>query len=156
MQDTRRQSRVPLIEKIAYGAGMLGNQMFPAALGIFMVVLVQGLGFPPLLWGLLFFLPRLLDAILDPIMGFITDNTKSSWGRRKPYIFIGAIITGVTYIIMWQLYETNSLNFNFTYFLIGSLAFYVGLTVFATPYIAMGYEMSNDFHERTRLRPLRL
>jgi GPH family glycoside/pentoside/hexuronide:cation symporter len=151
MQDTRRQSRVPLIEKIAYGAGMLGNQMFPAALGIFMVVLVQGLGFPPLLWGLLFFLPRLLDAILDPIMGFITDNTKSSWGRRKPYIFIGAIITGVTYIIMWQLYETNSLSFNFTYFLIGSLAFYVGLTVFATPYIALGYEMSNDFHERTRL-----
>jgi len=151
MQDTRRQSRVPLIEKIAYGAGMLGNQMFPAALGIFMVVLVQGLGFPPLLWGLLFFLPRLLDAILDPIMGFITDNTKSSWGRRKPYIFIGAIITGVTYIIMWQLYETNSLSFNFTYFLIGSLAFYVGLTLFATPYIALGYEMSNDFHERTRL-----
>lgn len=138
-------------EKVAYGAGMLGNQMFPAALGVFMVVLVQGLGFPPLLWGLLFFLPRLLDAILDPIMGFITDNTRSRWGRRKPYIVIGAIITGVSYIIMWQLYDTNSLPFNFTYFLIGSLFFYVGLTIFATPYIAMGYEMSNDFHERTRL-----
>lgn len=151
MSGSQRQSRVPMIEKVAYGAGMLGNQMFPAALGIFMVVLVQGLGFPPLLWGLLFFLPRLLDAVLDPIMGFITDNTRSSWGRRKPYILLGALITGLSYIVMWQLYETNSLTFNFTYFLIGSLVFYVGLTIFATPYIAMGYEMSNDFHERTRL-----
>lgn len=151
MQEISGRSHVPMIEKVAYGAGMLGNQMFPAALGIFMVVLVQGLGFPPLLWGLLFFLPRLLDAVLDPIMGFITDNTRSSWGRRKPYILAGAVITGLSYIVMWQLYESNSLTFNFTYFLIGSLFFYVGLTVFATPYIAMGYEMSNDFHERTRL-----
>ena len=151
MQENAQHNRVPMIEKIAYGAGMLGNQMFPAALGVFMVVLVQGLGFPPLLWGLLFFLPRLLDAVLDPIMGFITDNTRSRWGRRKPYIMIGAVITGLSYIVMWQLYETNSLNFNFTYFLIGSLVFYVGLTIFATPYIAMGYEMSDNFHERTRL-----
>lgn len=151
MENVEMRRSVPLGHKIAYGAGMLGNQMFPAALGVFMVVLVQGLGFPALLWGLLFFLPRLLDAVLDPIMGFITDNTRSKYGRRKPYIVIGAIIAGLSYIAMWQLYETNSLTFNFTYFLIGSLVFYFGLTVFATPYVALGYEMSNDFHERTRL-----
>ena len=130
---------------------MLGNQMFPAALGIFMVVLVQGLGFPPFLWGLLFFVPRLFDALTDPIMGFITDNTRSRWGRRRPYIFVGAILTGLAFIVMWQLYEENSLTFNFTYFLAVSLVFYLGLTIFATPYVAMGYEMSRDFHERTRL-----
>ena len=151
MQNSAGRSRVPMVEKVAYGAGMLGNQMFPAALGVFMVVLVQGLGFPPLLWGLVFFLPRLLDAILDPIMGYVTDNTRSKYGRRKPYIIIGAMIAGLSYIAMWQLYETNSLSFNFTYFLIGSLIFYVGLTIFATPYIALGYELSDDFHERTRL-----
>lgn len=151
MQNAAAASRVPMMQKVAYGAGMLGNQMFPAALGIFMVVLVQGLGFPPLLWGLLFFLPRLLDAITDPLMGFISDNTKSKYGRRKPYIVLGAVITGLSYIAMWQLYESNSLSFNFTYFLILSLVFFVGLTIFATPYVAMGYEMSNDFHERTRL-----
>lgn len=143
--------RVPMMEKVAYGAGMLGNQMFPAALGVFMVVLVEGLGFSPLMWGLLLFIPRVLDAVLDPIMGFITDNTRSRWGRRKPYIFIGAIIAGVAYVAMWQLYETNSLDYNFTYFLFWSLIFYIGLTIFATPYIAMGYEMSDDYHERTRL-----
>ena len=148
---TAPEDRVPFGQKVAYGIGMLGNQMFPAALAVFMVVLVKGLGFPPLLWGLLFFLPRILDAITDPIMGFISDNTRSRWGRRRPYIFLGAIITGLSYVVMWQLYEGNSLVFNFTYFLVMSLVFYVGLTIFATPYVAMGYEMSRDFHERTRL-----
>ncbi len=142
---------MPFGQKVAYGIGMLGNQMFPAALGVFMVVLVAGLGFSPLLWGILFFAPRILDAVTDPVMGFITDNTRSRWGRRRPYIFLGAIITGVSYVVMWQLYETNSLIFNFTYFLALSLLFYLGLTIFATPYVAMGYEMSRDFHERTRL-----
>ena len=138
-------------QKVAFGIGMLGNQMFPAALGIFMVVLVQGLGMDPVLWGVLFFLPRLSDALTDPVMGFISDNTKSRWGRRRPYIFIGSIIAGVSYIFMWQLSPENSQLYNFTYFLLMAFVFYLGLTIFATPYVAMGYEMSSDFHERTRL-----
>lgn len=138
-------------QKMAYGAGMLGNQMFPAALGIFMVVLVQGLGMNPLLWGLLFFVPRLVDAVTDPFMGFISDNTRSRWGRRRPYVFVGAIIAGLSYIAMWQVYPENSELFNFTYFLCVSIVFYLGMTVFSTPFVAMGYEMSSDFHERTRL-----
>ena len=146
-----QHARVPTLQKIAYGVGMLGNQMFPAALGIFMVVLVQGLGMDPVLWGILFFLPRLSDALTDPVMGFISDNTKSRWGRRRPYIFIGAIIAGLSYIFMWQLSPENSQTYNFIYFLLMAFVFYLGLTIFATPYVAMGYEMSSDFHERTRL-----
>ncbi|MEQ9461817.1 MAG: MFS transporter [Phycisphaeraceae bacterium] len=146
-----RPSHVPLSQKIAFGVGMLGNQMFPAALGIFMVILVQSLGMDPLLWGILFFLPRLSDALTDPVMGYISDNTKSRWGRRRPYIFIGAILAGLSYMLMWQLYPENGEAYNFTYFLLLSIVFYLGLTIFATPYVAMGYEMSDDFHERTRL-----
>jgi GPH family glycoside/pentoside/hexuronide:cation symporter len=142
---------VPKGQKIAFGIGMLANQMFPAALGMFMVVLVKDLGFPPLLWGLVFFMPRLLDAITDPIMGFISDNTRSRWGRRKQYVFIGAIITGLSFVLMWQLYKDNSQLYNFIYFMIFSFTFYLGLTIFSVPYVAMGYEMSSDFHERTRL-----
>ena len=144
-------SRIALSQKIAYGIGMLGNQMFPAALSIFMVVLVKGLGMRPLLWGVLFFLPRLSDALTDPIMGFISDNTASRFGRRRPYILIGAVIAGLSYIFMWQLYPENGELYNFTYFLLLAFVFYLGLTIFATPYVAMGYEMSDDFHERTRL-----
>ena len=143
--------RVPMSQKIAFGMGMLGNQMFPAALGVFMVVLVQGLGFNPVLWGVLFFVPRLSDALTDPLMGFISDNTRSRWGRRRPYMFVGAIIAGVSYIFMWQLSPDNSETYNFVYFLALAIVFYLGMTIFSTPYVAMGYEMSTDFHERTRL-----
>lgn len=143
--------KVPLSQKVAFGVGMLANQMFPAALGVFLVVLVQTLGFPPLAWGLIFFAPRAFDAITDPIMGYISDNTRSKWGRRRPYVFIGGIVLGISYIAMWQLYRENTLTFNFIYFMGFSLLFYLGLTIFSVPYVAMGYEMSDDFHERTSI-----
>ncbi|NVK50446.1 MAG: MFS transporter [Cyclobacteriaceae bacterium] len=138
-------------QKIAFGVGMLANQMFPASLGIFMVVLVQNLGFPGWMWGIVYFLPRVLDAVTDPIMGFISDNTRSVWGRRRQYVFLGAIVMGLAFSVMWQLYGDNSVNYNFIYFLLGSFAFYIGLTIFSVPYVAMGYEMSEDFHERTQI-----
>ena len=144
-------SKVPLLQKIAFGIGMLGNQMFPAALGIFMVVLIQNLGFNPLLYSVIAFVPRLVDAITDPLMGFISDNTKSTWGKRRQYVFIGGIVTGLSFIAMWQLYSANGIVFNFWYFLSLSLAFYLGITIFSIPFVAMGYEMSDDFHERTRI-----
>jgi GPH family glycoside/pentoside/hexuronide:cation symporter len=144
-------NKVPFSQKVAFGIGMLANQMFPAALGIFMVVLVQDLGFPGWMWGVIYFFPRIFDAITDPIMGFISDNTKSKWGRRRQYVFLGAIIMGASFIIMWQLFRVNGLDYNFTYFILWSFVFYLGLTIFSVPYVAMGYEMSNDFHERTSI-----
>ena len=138
-------------QKIAFGLGMLANQMFPAALGIFMVILVQGLGMSPILWGLIFFLPKLVDAITDPLMGYISDRTESRWGKRRPYIFIGAIVAGISYMAMWQLSAENSQMYNFWYFLGWSVVFFIGMTIFSVPYVAMGYEMSKDYHERTRL-----
>ena len=143
--------QVPFGQKVAFGIGMFANQMFPAILGIFMVVLVEDLGFPGWMWGLIFFAPRIFDAITDPIMGFISDNTKSKWGRRRLYVFIGGLIMGVAYIFMWQLYEENSLQYNFWYFFLWSILFYLGLTIFSVPYVAMGYEMTDDFHERTNI-----
>ena len=143
--------KVPFGHKVAFGLGMLANQMFPAALGIFMVVLVQDMGFPGWMWGVLFFLPRVFDSVTDPIMGFISDNTRSTWGRRKQYVFIGAIVMGISFVAMWQLYREDGVNYNFVYFLLWSFVFYTGLTLFSIPYVAMGYEMSDDFHERTSI-----
>ncbi|HQV98006.1 MAG TPA: MFS transporter [Saprospiraceae bacterium] len=142
---------VTMTEKIAFGLGMLANQLFPAALSIFMVVLVQNLGFPGWMWGILFFLPRIFDAITDPIMGYISDNTRSKYGRRRHYVFIGAIILGISFVAMWQLYRESGLAYNFVYFLLWSFVFYLGLTIFSVPYVAMGYEMSDDFDERTNI-----
>ena len=109
------------------------------------------MGFPGWMWGVLFFLPRVFDAITDPIMGFISDNTRSTWGRRRQYVFIGAIVMGIAFVSMWQLYRDDGVTYNFIYFLSWSLVFYLGLTLFSIPYVAMGYEMSDDFHERTSI-----
>ena len=149
--ETALEDSIPVIQKVAYGIGMLANQLFTAALSIFMVVLVNGLNMDPLYAGILGAAPRIFDAITDPLMGYISDHTHSKWGRRRPYIIIGAIITGLSFIFMWQIHAENSQMYNFIYFLCWSLVFYLGYTIFATPYIALGYEMSNDFNERTRL-----
>jgi GPH family glycoside/pentoside/hexuronide:cation symporter len=88
--DNAIRNKVPFGQKVAFGLGMLANQMFPAVLGIFMVVLVQDLDFPGWMWGVIYFFPRVFDSITDPIMGFISDNTRSKWGRRRPYVLLSS------------------------------------------------------------------
>lgn len=148
---TNDTNKVPFSQKLAFGLGMLANQLFPAMLGIFMVILIDKLGFPGWMISAIYFVPKLFDAITDPIMGFITDNTKSKWGRRRQYVIFGGVLTGVSFAFMWQLYGTNSIEFNFFYFLSVSLLFFLGITIFSVPFVAMGYEMSDDFHERTSI-----
>ncbi len=149
--NSHSKGKVPMGQKIAFGLGMLANQMFPAMIGIFTVVLVEKLGFSGLLLGLTYFIPKFYDALFDLIMGYVSDNTKSKWGRRRQYVLAGAIILGISFALMWQLYVENGVTYNFWYFLVISLIFYSGLTIFSIPYVAMGYEMSDDFHERTNI-----
>lgn len=151
MSNTISNGKVPMGQKIAFGLGMLANQLFPAMLGIFIVILIDKLGFPGWMLSAIYFVPKLFDAITDPIMGFITDNTKSKWGRRRQYVIIGAVVTGISFAFMWQLYAEYSVDYNFYYFMILSLFFYLGITIFSVPFVAMGYEMSDDFHERTSI-----
>ncbi len=148
---TPKKARIPLGQKAAFGAGHLVNNLLPGSLGIFMFFLLTAFGMDPLLAGVLGGLPRLFDAITDPIMGYITDNTKSRFGRRKPYIFIGAILSGGLFAVLWQLNPDNSQMYNFWYFLILSMVYLLGNTMFSTPLIGLGYEMSSDYNERTRL-----
>lgn len=148
---TPAKDRVPMVQKAAFGAGHLVNNLLPGALGIFMFFLLTAFGMDPFLAGVLGGLPRLFDAVTDPIMGFISDNTKSRWGRRRPYIFAGAILSGLLFALLWQLDETNTQAYNFWYFLILSLVYLIGNTIFSTPLIGLGYEMTSDYNERTRL-----
>ena len=149
--ETAPEDRIPLRQKLVYGLGALVNNMLAAAIGGMVIVLNLGLGMNPALVGLVSALPRLTDALTDPLMGYISDNTRSRWGRRRPYIFVGAILVGVIYALLWQLPADKSESFYFWYFLSGSLIFYLAYTMFATPWVALGYELTPDYHERTRL-----
>ncbi|MGD8700695.1 MAG: MFS transporter, partial [Gemmatimonadales bacterium] len=149
--ETAPEDRISFGHKLIYGLGAFVNNLLAGASGGMIIVLNLGLGMSPTLVGLLGALPRLTDALTDPLMGYISDNTKSRWGRRRPYIFIGAIAAGVIFALLWQLPRGQSETFYFVYFLLGSLLFYLGYTVFATPWVALGYELTPDYHERTRL-----
>lgn len=148
---TAARDKVPFLQKSAFGSGHLVLNLLPGALAVFMFFLVTSFGMDPWLAGLLGGLPRIFDAITDPIMGFLSDNTKSRWGRRRPYIFIGAVLSGILFALLFQLSEDNSVMFNFWYFLLMSLLFLIGNTMYATPLVGLGYEMTSDYNERTRL-----
>jgi GPH family glycoside/pentoside/hexuronide:cation symporter len=148
---TPEADRIPLPQKIIYGLGAFVNNILAAAIGGMSIVLNLGLGMNPALVGLLGALPRLIDAFTDPLMGYISDHTRSRWGRRRPYIFGGALFVGIVFMLLWQLPDGKSESFYFWYFLAVSLVFYLAYTIFATPWVALGYELTPDYHERTRV-----
>ncbi len=149
--ETAAKDRIPFTHKVVYGLGAFVNNTLADAIGRMMIVLNLGLGMNPALVGLLGALPRLTDAITDPLMGYISDNTKSKWGRRRPYMFCGAISVAIVFTLLWQLPPGKSEGWYFWYFLAGSLIFFLAYTVYATPWVALGYELTPDYHERTRL-----
>jgi GPH family glycoside/pentoside/hexuronide:cation symporter len=149
--ETAPEDRISVPQRLIYGLGAFVNNLLGFAIGSMVIVLNIGLGVNPALVGLLGALPRLTDAITDPLIGYISDNTRSRWGRRRPYIFAGAILAGVTFALLWQLPVGKTEAYYFWFFLIGSLIFYLAYTIFATPWVALGYELTPDYHERTRL-----
>lgn len=150
--ETISRDKVPIGQKAAFGAGHFILNILPGTLGVFIqFFLLTAWGVDPLWAGLLGGLPRIFDAVTDPVMGFISDNTKSKYGRRRPYIFFGAIISGILFFLMWQLDDNASQTYIIWHVMILQILFLVGNTMFATPLVGLGYEMSTDYNERTRL-----
>jgi GPH family glycoside/pentoside/hexuronide:cation symporter len=149
---TAREDRIPVFQKAVYSIGGLVNSIQAAAIGAMVIVLNIGLGVNPALVGLVGAIPRLIDAISDPLTGYFSDNFRSRWGRRRPIIFFGAIAGGILYALMFQLYKGHSESFYFWYFAAFQSLYFIGFTCFSIPWIALGYEMTPDYHERTRLQ----
>jgi GPH family glycoside/pentoside/hexuronide:cation symporter len=150
-RQTAPEDRITFSRRLAYGAGAFVNNLLAAASGGMMIVLNLGLGMNPALVGLLGAIPRLTDAFTDPVMGYISDNTNTRWGRRRPFIFTGVFIAAILFAVLWQLPGGQNESFYFWWFLIGSILFYIGYTWWVTPWVALGYELTPDYHERTRL-----
>jgi len=149
---TAPQDRISIFQKFIYSIGGFVNTAQAAFIGQMVIVLNLGLGVNPALVGLVGAIPRIVDAISDPITGYFSDNIRTRWGRRKPVIFFGAITGGICFALMFQLYKGQTEMFYFWYFLIFQVLFFIGFTCFSIPWIALGYEMTPDYHERTRLQ----
>lgn len=118
-------------------------------------VLTIQYGIQPWIVSLLFMLFRFWDAMADPIMGWISDNTHSRWGRRRPYIFVGALLVGVTFPLMWFFPRDASQQMIILWVGGSGLLLYSSLTLWAMPYHSLFLELTPDYHERTRINSYR-
>lgn len=99
---TEARDRIPVVQKIAFGLGMATPIAFVNSVAqLTNLVFNIGLGVSPIYLGLAQLVPRLWDAVTGPLAGYISDNTRSRWGRRRPYIFLGGIATGFFYAAIW-------------------------------------------------------
>ncbi len=151
------EDRVPFWRKIAYGAGGPLDWLTVglATSVLWMPVFNIGYGIRPGILGLILVAYRVWDAISDPIMGNVSDNTRTRWGRRRPYVFIGAILTGVLMPLLWrpptQWGETGII----IYITVLGLLVFTSFTVWGMPYYSLMLEMTPSYDERTRIAGFR-
>ncbi|MGA2324577.1 MAG: MFS transporter [Sedimentisphaerales bacterium] len=149
---TDKQDKIGFSQKVAYGLGAMSTNVAVNSLSnLTMLIYNACLGVNPILLGFAQGIPRLWDAATDTIIGVCSDNTRTRFGRRRPYIFFGAIALGITFSLLWMAPKGWSEYTTFGYFLVMSLLFYTAVAVFDIPRGALGYEMTDDYHERTRL-----
>jgi len=149
---TAEADRVPYIEKFSFGLRAFPQQLGNNGMKMFAFPAYgMILGLDPALIGLVFTLMRVYDAFTDPLVGWLSDNTRTRWGRRRPWIFAGAIVGGVMFMLLWQARPEWSESAKTIYFVGLSLLFYTGFTMITVPTDALGWELTPDYAERTRL-----
>jgi sugar (glycoside-pentoside-hexuronide) transporter len=117
--------------------------------------LIQIAELRPVLAGLVPMIGRVIDAFADPLMGTVSDRTASRWGRRRPYLLLGAIPYGVTFALLWVDVPFDSTGARFAYYAGVYLVHALTMTVLSVPYMAILPEMALDYDQRTSLNTYR-
>jgi len=144
--------RVPLGTRVAYGSSAFAENIAINSVNqIANPVFNLALGVSPVLVGTAIALPRLWDAIMDPWIGSVSDNCQSHWGRRRPFILVGAVLTALCSAGIWFFPAGRSPAFYFGWLAAGSFLLASAYSIFVVPYGALGLELTRDYHERTRL-----
>ena len=139
-------------EKIALGMGGLPIQLGSITVQSMAIPVYQMMmGVNPALLGAALAVPRLWDAFIDPLVGNLSDNYRSRWGRRKPFIALGAVAMGLAYALIWLVQPGWSSGAKVAYLIGTALLFYTCYAVFSIPYQSLTYEASPDYRERTRV-----
>jgi GPH family glycoside/pentoside/hexuronide:cation symporter len=153
---TGLRDKVPTHEKVAWAAGGASDAIMTTSIGqLALPVYNIGLGLDPKLVSAAVAIPRFFDAFLDPIVGNLSDNTRSKWGRRKPYIFMGGILVTLLYWLTWCPPRTWGTWGIFGYFVVMSSLFFMAYSTYLIPHAALGFELTADVNERTRVMAYR-
>lgn len=161
-QESPNQEQLNLSTKLAFGAGDLGPAI-TSGIGVFFLLLffTNVAGIPPGLAGSILMVGKIWDAVNDPIVGVLTDKTKSRrWGRRLPWLLYGAIPFGIFFFLQWivprfSAEPTAQMWGLFWYYVAIGVISQVFYTVVNLPYTAMTPELTQDYDERTQLNSFR-
>ena len=139
--------------KIGYGLGYgaISVMLYNLFMLFFMIFMTDVAGVSPIFAGTISFVAVLWDAITDPSVGYISDNTTSKYGRRRPYMLAGLIIVCVSSVFLFTTVDFGRMGKNI-YYLCFAILFWLGLTLFDIPYNTLATDLTDDSDERTRLR----
>jgi GPH family glycoside/pentoside/hexuronide:cation symporter len=146
---------LPFNRKLLFSFGGLGDAIIGNGVIGAGTLYSLALKLDPLTVGIIAVIPRLWDAVTDPFMGHISDNTRTRWGRRRPYVLFGGISAALIFFILMCPPASLGDRGTLVYFFVTLMFYYTAYTVFSVPYSALGFEMSIDYHERTRVMAFR-
>ncbi|MFP6807158.1 MAG: MFS transporter [Pseudomonadales bacterium] len=109
----------------------------------------------PAVMGMIFGVSRVWDAVSDPLVGYLSDKTKSSLGRRRIWLLISIVPISLTFIMVFSPPESLSGNMLIAWMAVGVIGFYSAMTIFIVPHMSLGAELTTNYHERSRLYGLR-
>lgn len=148
--------KVRLAVILGYSAGNFGYGLISQTLSSYLVFFSTViLKMPGSLIGLIISVSVIWDAVSDPVMGYFSDNTVSRYGKRHPYILIGALFGAAANIMLWSSNGFDSLWGKFIWILTSVLLIKTFMTVFITPYSALGAELSTDYYERSLIQAIK-
>jgi len=147
--------RIPFGEKVAYGMGEIGNKISAVPKALQGQLFVMHLGMSPIYMTIASTIFSLWDAISDPVMGSISDNFRSRFGRRRPFIILGAILSAIVLPLLFLFDPSWSFPLILFYFVALGILFYTADTVFNMPYQSLLLEMTPDYNERTSISAYR-
>lgn len=160
LQDSSKSAPArPLLfrEKVCYGIGDVANGLALSSAGFWLLIyLTDVAGLSPGLAGLALMVGRCWDAVTDPVMGWITDNTKSRWGKRRPYLLFGAPFYALAFFSIWTIPEFSDQTMLFLYAATAFIVFNTFFTVVFLPYTSLTAVMTDDYNERTSLTGFRM
>ncbi|MEO0963482.1 MAG: MFS transporter [Planctomycetota bacterium] len=156
-------ARLPLYTRVGWGFGGIADNFMANTLFVLgMIIYVTAFNMPAGLAGLALSIPRFVDAITDPLIGNVSDNLRTRFGRRRPMMLIGAVGSAVLLPLMWYppMLETidNPWYSNVPFWFLAAVGsvYFVFYTLFTVPFTALGFELTDNYDERTRVLAWRM